>query len=235
MNKKIWFGSFLLLLGAVLMGLAFSQDGFPGQIYWNNGPVYLSERDEKGEVDLTPDQIASGKQELTGLDLSVKNADVTVRSGEHFAISVDRAEKNYVTVSSTDGLVKVTGDERSGWSWGINQPTTHHITITLPEKTTLQSLSLASLNGDLTVKNSRFEQLQIKNTNGDVTLSDVKVATSGDMTNRYGDIFVKKSTLPKLKTYSRYGDINVTSAYQNVTADQAVFSLTNLSGDISLT
>lgn len=235
MNKKIWIGLVLICLGGLLMVTTFVVDGFPGQIYWNNGPVYLSDADDKGEVDLTPDQITSGKQNVTQLDLSVKDADVTVKTGNRFAISADRAEKNYITVSATDGFVKVTGDERNGWTIGIKNGKRHHITVTLPEKVTLQKVSLANLNGDLQVQKSHVDQLVLVNVNGDITLSEVKVNSAGLVSDRNGDIRVQSSTLPKLKTYSHFGDINVTKNYQNVPAAEATMAFNNLNGDISLT
>ncbi|MBS9334481.1 DUF4097 domain-containing protein [Fructobacillus sp. M1-13] len=235
MNKKILVGLTFVLIGCVLMVTAFLQDGFPGPIYWNNGPVYLSAKDEKGEIDLTPDQITSGKQELSALDVSVKNADVLVKSGDHFAVVTDKAEKANLTVSSADGLVKITSDDKPNWTIGLNNLNSHKIVITVPEKTTLKKLALANINGDLTIQNQKVNQLLLDEENGDIRLSDSKVLLSGSVENRAGDTIVKRSTLPKLKTYSRYGDINVTNSYQNVPADQAVFSFRSSLGDISLT
>ncbi|MDD9138416.1 DUF4097 family beta strand repeat protein [Fructobacillus sp. CRL 2054] len=235
MNKKVLVGLVFIVVGLTLSGVAVWRGGLPGELYWNNGPIYLSDQDEKGTADITPDQVTTGKQDVTALDVTTKDADVILKRGEHFAVLTDPAEKTSVTVSAIDGTVKVTGDEKNNWSFGIKNHGRHQITVIIPEKFDLKNVSLSNTNGDIHLSKLETEEIQIGNVNGDVLISDSKVSKSGNVENRNGDIIVKNSTLPKLKGYSRFGDLNITNNYQNVTADQAVLSFRNLNGDISLT
>ncbi|MFC4760301.1 DUF4097 family beta strand repeat-containing protein [Fructobacillus durionis] len=235
MNKKVLVGLVFIVAGLSLSALAVCRGGLPGELYWNNGPIYLSDQDEKGTADITPDQVTTGKQDVTALDVTSKDADIVLKHGEHFAVLTDPAEKTSVTVSAIDGTVKVTGDEKNNWSFGIKNHGRHQITVVVPEKFDLKNVALGNINGDIHLSKIETENIQMTNVNGDIFLSDSKVNKSGDVENRNGDIQVRDSTLPKLKSYSRNGDINITNCYQNVPANQAVLSFRNWNGDISLT
>ncbi|MBS9338412.1 DUF4097 domain-containing protein [Fructobacillus sp. M2-14] len=234
MSRKIWVGLTLVVLGLVMSGIAYSQEGIPGRIYWNAGPVYLSDKEDKAQADVTPDAVASMKQTVKKVQVSSKNADITVKKGEHFAVIVDRPEKPYLTISATDGVVKVTGEEHVDWSLGVGNAGNHHITVYVPSDVTLEQLDLVNLNGDIKVDNVKVEELLLQNSAGDTTVTNSKVNQSGFSLNRFGDITFRKTALPKVKAFSRFGDLNISSSYQNVPAKDAAFSFSNNGGDITL-
>ncbi|CAK1230343.1 DUF4097 family beta strand repeat-containing protein [Fructobacillus fructosus] len=234
MNSKIMTGFFLVFVGLALSAFSVWKGGLPGEVYWNNGPVYISDQDERGSLDITPDQISSGKQEVKNLVVSTKEADVVVEQGTRFSILTDPVEKSSVTVSSNDGLVTVTAEEKNNWSFGIKNRNKHRIIITVPDKMTLDKLSLSNVNGSLKVKNQHGNVFSLTNVNGAVTVFDSKLEKSGLIDSRNGDVTIRKSTLPKLATVSRQGNVQIDKDYQNVHLNKADFIIRTINGDIAL-
>ncbi|MCO0832236.1 DUF4097 domain-containing protein [Fructobacillus sp. W13] len=234
MTKKMWIGLTLIALGLAVAATAYFQEGIPGRVYWNNGAVYLSDKEDKAQADVTPDSVMSYKEEVKRLQVSSKGADIVIRKGDRFSVVVDRPEKPYITVSAMDGLVKVTGDEHSDWSLGVGNTTSHRIIIEVPSDVTLNQLDLVNASGDLTVKNVKANEMLLQNSAGNINVSDCKVEQSGFVVSRSGDITFKKTALPKVKAFSRFGDLSISSDYQNVAAKDATFSASSSNGDITL-
>lgn len=234
MTKKMWIGLTLIALGLAVAVTAYFQEGIPGRVYWNNGPVYLSDKEDKAQADVTPDSVMSSKEEVKRLQVSSKNADIVIRKGDRFSVVVDRPEKPYITVSAMDGVVKVTGEEHSDWSLGVGNTATHRIIVEVPSDMTLDQLDLVDASGDMTVKNVKANEMLLQNSAGDINVNDCKVEQSGFVVSRSGDITFRKTALPKVKAFSRFGDLSISSNYQNVAAKDAAFSVSNSSGDITL-
>lgn len=234
MNKKIVVGFALIFVGVILSVTSVWRGGLPGQLYWNNGPVYISDQAEKGSVDITPDQISSGKQDVSSLAISTKEADIVVKRGDRFSVLTDPAEKSSVTVSSTDGLVTVTAEEKNNWSFGIKNRTKHRITITVPEKLSFDKVNLSNVNGDLTIEKQHIDNLSLSNVNGDVTVNNSKIEKSGSIDSRNGDVSMTGTDLPKVSAYSRQGDVQIGRHYQNESVSKSALTIRSTTGNIVL-
>ncbi|EUJ41779.1 DUF4097 family beta strand repeat-containing protein [Brochothrix campestris] len=158
----------------------------------------------------TVDYVKETKK-VTGIhnvNIAVKSADVVLETGVE-AKAEWTADKNHpIKVDVSNGTLNVTAEKGDAMIFGIIE-TTPTIKITLP-KEKLETVNIMNTYGDVSVTDIKAKVSVIQVKSGDLDIAAVKLTDDLTITQTYGDIQIDNSSAKQLRITSESGDIDST-------------------------
>lgn len=241
-NKKVLALSILSLFGVVCLAAGLMLGGNTAMYGNTNDFVFYA---PLVGADKTSHQIDPVVAEITepitdiSLDLTYFSH-VDIVAGDIFQVEYNAVETSHAIANGTLSIQQ--SGPREGFhsffsvslfGLGSLPYQNNRVTLTIPQDTPIDTLSLHLNSGDLTISEGDFGTVTIFSDYGDISLSDL-TADQMDIISNSGDVQGDALTVDDLKIDANYGDItldNITHTTSNISTQSGDVTLSDITGD----
>jgi autonomous glycyl radical cofactor GrcA len=193
MKKTLKIGLSLVVVGLIVGTVGFANGG---------AKVLLADH----QVAVPSKKKVLTRQEFDQVNINVDNADVVIKSGDHYQVSFTGSKKLQPTVNTKNRQLTVS---QSGKLTKFNNYREHQIVITVPNDKQLSG-KINMKNGDLDISRAMLKDATVKSENGDIDFHNVKL-NGGQTTLSNGDFEGHRLTLQSnYQVENNNGDNEVT-------------------------
>jgi len=156
-----------------------------------------------------PVELYSGEVEsLKSLDISVAAVSLKIERGEKLSVSCNN---KYVSCKLENGKLKIEESDHSAVRFGIHETDVGELNITLPEALAIDSASIETGAGVISIANLHAKKIDFEFGAGAVTLSNIE-AESTKINGGAGKLTVSSSKLCDLELDMGVGELDLEAA-----------------------
>lgn len=193
MKKTLKIGLSLIIVGLIVGTVGFANGG---------ANVLMADH----QVAVPSKKKVLTRQEFDRLNINVDNADVVIKSGDHYQVSFTGSKKLQPTVNTKNRQLTIS---QSGKITKFNNCREHQIVITMPNDKQLSG-KINMKNGDLDISRAMLKNATVKSDNGDVDFHNVTL-NGGQTALANGDFEGHRLTLQSnYQVENNNGDNKVT-------------------------
>lgn len=226
MKKFFTWGWIVLILGILLLGVGVVMHGNKAVTFDNWKPSTVHNTKLKKEY--------SKIGKFNSIDVTTTEADLTIVKGDSYAVEYDGKTKHKPSVEVENQRLIIKQKESTfnefhlSFYYNEHSEDTEKITITVPQKVSLNDIKVKTDSGNVTVNDQGTASLGISSVDGDLTLNNVTASkanfalqegdliadnvgfNAGKISQTDGDLTMKASKLNQVEVQNRGGDVSYT-------------------------
>ena len=152
----------------------------------------------------------SGSEVISGVDISVDVRDVSLffSEDETYRLEYYEAEKDKITISIVDGILKVENKVRFWFHWGYISSEVCQMDVYLPASFK-DSIDVETATGDVIIADFELTSLKIEVNTGDIEINNCNISDALEIDTDTGDVSISKVSTASTIIHTDTGRISI--------------------------